>query len=146
VFVNVGTHATIPDTPGLREAGPMMRIEALDLQRRPGHLIVIGGGYVGLELGQSLRRLGSRVTLISRDSQLASNEDADVGQAFLRLFRDEDIDVPLNSRVLGVDGRSGGHEPWTEPIFSLRLGARPTRPASDLRKRGSRSRKRDTSG
>jgi len=84
-------------------------IEALDLQRLPGHLIVIGGGYVGLELGQALRRLGSRVTLISRDSQLASNENADVGQALLQLFRDEDIDVLPDSRVLGVDGLSGGH-------------------------------------
>ena len=68
----------------------MTHIEALDLQRRPDHLIV---GYVGLELGQALRRLGSRVTMIERGSQLASNEDADVAQAILRLFRDEGIDV-----------------------------------------------------
>jgi pyruvate/2-oxoglutarate dehydrogenase complex dihydrolipoamide dehydrogenase (E3) component len=108
VFVNVGTHATIPETPGLREAKPMTHIEALDLQRRPGHLIVLGGGYVGLELGQALRRLGSRVTLISRGSQLASNEDADVSQAILQLFRDEDIDVLLGTHVLDVNGVSGG--------------------------------------
>ena len=67
VFVDLGTHATIPDTPGLREAKPMTHIEALDLQRRPEHLIVLGGGYVGLELSQALRRLGSRVTLIERE-------------------------------------------------------------------------------
>jgi len=109
LFVNVGTHATIPDTPGLREAKPMTHIEALDLQRRPGHLIVLGGGYVGLELGQALRRLGSRVTLISRDSQLASNEDADVSQAILQLFRDEGIDVLLDTRVVQVNGLSGEH-------------------------------------
>ena len=66
--LNVGTHATIPDTPGLREAKPMTHIEALDLQRRPDHLIVLGGGYVGLELSQALRRLGSRVTLIERSA------------------------------------------------------------------------------
>src|SRR5262249_57189874 len=75
VSVNVGTHATIPDTPGLREAKPMTHIEALDLQRLPEHLIVWGGGYVGLELSQALRRLGSRVTLIVRGPQLASTED-----------------------------------------------------------------------
>jgi pyruvate/2-oxoglutarate dehydrogenase complex dihydrolipoamide dehydrogenase (E3) component len=69
VFVNVGTHATIPDTPGLREAKPMTHIEALDLQRRPEHLIVLGGGYVGIELGQALRRLGNRVTLITQLSK-----------------------------------------------------------------------------
>ena len=109
VFVNVGTNATIPDTPGLREAKPMTHIEALDLQRLPEHLIVLGGGYVGLELGQALRRLGSRVTLISRDPQLASNEDADVSQAVLQLFQDEGIDVLLDTHVLGVQGLSGSH-------------------------------------
>ena len=70
VFVNLGSRATMPDTPGLREAKPMTHIEALDLQRRPDHLIVLGGGYVGLELSQALRRLGSRVTLISRTPNL----------------------------------------------------------------------------
>jgi pyruvate/2-oxoglutarate dehydrogenase complex dihydrolipoamide dehydrogenase (E3) component len=109
VFVNVGTHATIPDTPGLREARPMTHIEALDLQRRPDHLIVLGGGYVGLEMGQALRRLGSRVTLIERGSQLASNEDTDVAQAILQLFRDEGIDVLLDTHVLRVNGDSGRH-------------------------------------
>lgn len=107
VFVNIGTHATIPDKPGLREAKPMTHVEALDLQRRPEHLIVLGGGYVGLELSQALRRLGSRVTLISRDSQLAANEDADVSQAIPHLFRDEGIDVLLDSHLLRVDGISG---------------------------------------
>lgn len=106
VFVNVGTHATIPDMPGLREARPMTHIEALDLRRLPGHLIVLGGGYVGLELGQALRRLGSRVTLITRESQLASNEDIDASQAILQLFRDEGVDVLLDTHVLRVAGLS----------------------------------------
>jgi pyruvate/2-oxoglutarate dehydrogenase complex dihydrolipoamide dehydrogenase (E3) component len=108
VFVNLGTHATIPGTPGLREATPMTHIEALDLQRRPEHLIVLGGGYVGLELSQALRRFGSRVTLIERGSQLVSNEDADVAQAILQLFQDEGIDVLLGTHVLRVNGTSGG--------------------------------------
>jgi len=107
VFVNVGTHATIPDTPGLREARPMTHIEALDLQRLPGHLIILGGGYVGLELSQALRRLGSRVTVIERGPQLASNEDTDVAQAILELFRDEGIDVLTETRVVTVEGISG---------------------------------------
>jgi pyruvate/2-oxoglutarate dehydrogenase complex dihydrolipoamide dehydrogenase (E3) component len=107
VFVNLGTHATIPDIPGLRKAQPMTHVEALDLQRCPEHLIILGGGYVGLELGQALRRLGSRVTLVDRSSQLAANEDADVSAAILQLFRDEGIDVQLNTQVLRVDGLSG---------------------------------------
>jgi pyruvate/2-oxoglutarate dehydrogenase complex dihydrolipoamide dehydrogenase (E3) component len=109
VFVNLGTHATMPDMPGLREARPMTNIEALDLQRRPEHLIVLGGGYVGLEMGQALRRLGSRVTLIERGPQLASQEDADISQAILQLFRDEGIDVLLGTHVLSVNGLSGNH-------------------------------------
>jgi pyruvate/2-oxoglutarate dehydrogenase complex dihydrolipoamide dehydrogenase (E3) component len=107
VFVDIGTHATVPDTPGLRHAKPMTHIEALDLQRHPEHLIVLGGGYVGLELGQALRRLGSRVTLITRGSQLASNEDPEVSQAVLHLFQDEGIEVLLETDVVRVDGRSG---------------------------------------
>ncbi len=109
VFVNVGTHATIPATPGLREARPMTHIEALDLERRPEHLIVLGGGYVGLELSQALRRLGSDVTLIERSSQLVTNEDADVSQAILQLFQDEGMDVLLGTQVLSVNGVSGEH-------------------------------------
>src|SRR5215472_12661823 len=91
VFVNVGTHATIPEIPGLAETRPMTHIEALDLDRLPEHLVVLGGGFVGIELAQAIRRLGSRVTLIARGPQLASREDADVGEAILQLFRDEGI-------------------------------------------------------
>jgi pyruvate/2-oxoglutarate dehydrogenase complex dihydrolipoamide dehydrogenase (E3) component len=109
VFVNLGTRATIPDLPGLRQAKPLTHIEALDLQRLPEHLIVLGGGYVGLELSQALRRLGSRVTLIERSSQVASNEDADVSRAVLQLFEDEGIEVLLDTHVLGVNGLSGSH-------------------------------------
>jgi pyruvate/2-oxoglutarate dehydrogenase complex dihydrolipoamide dehydrogenase (E3) component len=117
VFVDIGTHAAMPDTPGLQQAKPMTHIEALDLERRPERLIVLGGGYVGLELSQALRRLGSRVTLITRDAQLASNEDPDVSQAVLRLFQDEDIEVLLGTEVLRVDGSSG-----TRVSLQLRSG------------------------
>ncbi len=109
VFVNLGSRATIPDTPGLREAKPLTHVEALDLQRRPDHLIVLGGGYVGLELSQALRRLGSRVTLIERSSQLVTNEDAEVSQAILQLFREEGIDVLLDTHVVDVRGLSSEH-------------------------------------
>ncbi|MBO0694530.1 MAG: FAD-dependent oxidoreductase [Verrucomicrobia bacterium] len=107
VFVNVGTHAAIPGIPGLAEAKPMTHVEVLDLQRLPEHLIVLGGGYVGLELAQAMRRFGSRVTLVARDPQLAPKEDADVAQAILELFRDEGIEVLLRTEVLSVKGISG---------------------------------------
>lgn len=107
VFLNLGTRATIPDVSGLSDAAPMTHVEALELERVPEHLIVLGGGYVGLELAQAMRRFGSRVTVIERGPQLAGREDPDVGAALLELFRDEGIEVLLNTELRHVDGRSG---------------------------------------
>jgi pyruvate/2-oxoglutarate dehydrogenase complex dihydrolipoamide dehydrogenase (E3) component len=107
VVINLGTHATIPDIPGLAAAVPLTNVEALELDRLPGHLIVIGGGYVGLELAQAYRRFGSSVTIIETGPQLAGREDADVAAALLEMLRDEGIAVHLGAEVLGVQGRSG---------------------------------------
>ena len=108
VFVDVGTHAAIPAIPGLTEAKPMTHVEALDLARLPEHLIVLGGGYVGLELSQAFRRFGSRVTVIERGPQIASREDPDIANALKDLFVDEGIEVLLGTSVRQVEGNSGG--------------------------------------
>ena len=71
VFLNLGTHATIPPIPGLADAGPLTNIELLELDRLPEHLVVLGGGYVGLEFAQAYRRFGSRVTMVEHGPQLA---------------------------------------------------------------------------
>jgi pyruvate/2-oxoglutarate dehydrogenase complex dihydrolipoamide dehydrogenase (E3) component len=107
VFLVLGSRGTIPDVPGLAGAHPMTHIEALDLDRLPAHLIVIGGGYIGLELAQAMRRFGSQVTVIEHGPQLASREDADVGAALLELFHDEAIEVLLGTALAKVEGRSG---------------------------------------
>jgi pyruvate/2-oxoglutarate dehydrogenase complex dihydrolipoamide dehydrogenase (E3) component len=107
VFLDLGTHATVPDVPGLAAARPMTHVELLDLDRLPEHLIVIGGGYVGLELAQAMRRFGARVTVIEQGQQLAGREDADVGAAILELFGDEGITVHLQTQVRNVKGESG---------------------------------------
>ncbi len=107
VALNLGTHATIPDIPGLAAAKPLTNIEALELDRLPDHLVVIGGGYVGLELAQAYRRFGSRVSIIEAGPQLAGREDSDVAAAILEMLRDEEIVVHLEAKVLGVQGRSG---------------------------------------
>lgn len=107
VFLDLGSRAAIPDVPGLAQASPMTHVELLDLDRLPEHLIVLGGGYVGLELAQAMRRFGSRVTVIEAGPQLASREDADVSAALRELFADEGIDVLLESKVRQVGGRSG---------------------------------------
>jgi pyruvate/2-oxoglutarate dehydrogenase complex dihydrolipoamide dehydrogenase (E3) component len=107
VFLNLGTRATVPDLPGLAAAGPMTHVELLDLDRLPEHLVVMGGGYVGLELAQATRRFGARVTVVERGPQLAGGEDPDVAAAILDLFGDEGIDVRLRTEVRGVEGKSG---------------------------------------
>jgi pyruvate/2-oxoglutarate dehydrogenase complex dihydrolipoamide dehydrogenase (E3) component len=107
VFLDLGTHANVPDVPGLVAARPMTHVELLDLDRLPAHLIVIGGGYVGLELAQAMRRFGAQVTVIEQGQQLAGGEDADVGAALLELFRDEGITVHLQTQVRSVEGQSG---------------------------------------
>jgi pyruvate/2-oxoglutarate dehydrogenase complex dihydrolipoamide dehydrogenase (E3) component len=85
----------------------MTHVEALELDRLPNHLIVLGGGYVGLELAQALRRFGSQVTVIERGPRLAGREDPDVGAALLELFHDEGIEVLLGAEAFRVEGRSG---------------------------------------
>lgn len=107
VFLDVGTHAAIPDIPGLAAAKPMTHIEALELDRVPEHLIVLGGGYIGLEFAQAMRRFGARVTVVERGPQLASREDPDVGRALLELFCEEGIEVLLNTEPTNVSGISG---------------------------------------
>jgi pyruvate/2-oxoglutarate dehydrogenase complex dihydrolipoamide dehydrogenase (E3) component len=114
VFLNLGTRATIPDVPGLVAAEPMTHVELLELDRLPEHLIVMGGGYVGLELAQAMRRFGSRVTVIEQGPQLAGGEDPDVAAAVGDLFRDEDIDVRLRTWVSGAEGQVRGRGPGAD--------------------------------
>ena len=107
VFLNVGTRATIPPIPGLADAAPLTNIELLEIDRLPGHLIVLGGGYVGLEFAQAYRRFGSNVTVIEHGPQLLSREDPDVAEEVRRILAAEKIDVLLATDVLRVEGRNG---------------------------------------
>jgi len=107
VFLNVGTHAAIPSVPGLEAARPLTNIEALDIDYLPPHLIVLGGGYVGLELAQAYRRFGSRVTVIQNGPQLMAGEDHDVADEVQRVLSDEGIQVLVAAETLRVHGRSG---------------------------------------
>jgi pyruvate/2-oxoglutarate dehydrogenase complex dihydrolipoamide dehydrogenase (E3) component len=107
IVVGTGTHATIPNVSGLRESNPLTHIEALELGYVPPHLIVLGGGYVGLELAQAMRRFGSSVTIIDRNQRLAIREDEDVSAALEQLCRDEGIALVMNATVSLVEGTSG---------------------------------------
>ena len=107
VFLNVGTHPAIPSIAGLQEARPLTNIEALELDYQPRHLIVLGGGYVGLELGQAYRRFGSRVTVLEHGPQLLAREDPDVSDEVQRILSDEGMRCVVGAEVRRVHGRSG---------------------------------------
>jgi pyruvate/2-oxoglutarate dehydrogenase complex dihydrolipoamide dehydrogenase (E3) component len=107
VIISTGTRAVLDETPGLVDAQPLTHVEALELDDLPEHLIVIGGGYVGLELSQAMRRFGSKVSLVDRNDRLIHREDDDVTEALQQLFEDEGIDLVLNARIKSVSGKSG---------------------------------------
>src|SRR5687767_8286157 len=107
LFLNLGTRATIPDVPGLADARPLTHVEALELDRLPSHLIVLGGGYVGVEFAQAFRRFGSQVTVLEFGTQLLGREDPDVAAAVQKIFEDDGIDVVLGADTEVVEGRSG---------------------------------------
>ncbi len=106
-FINTGTLAAIPDLPGLKEAGPMTHVDALVLESLPQHLIVIGGGYIGLEMAQAFRRLGSNVTILQQAPRVAMREDTDVTEAIEAAFKQEGIAIRTGVRIARVSGRSG---------------------------------------
>jgi len=107
VIVSTGTRAALEKIPGLAEAQPLTHIEALELDEIPEHLLVVGGGYVGVELSQAMRRFGSKVTMIDRHGRLMSKEDPDVCEALRSLLADEGIDILLNARIKQVSGKCG---------------------------------------
>jgi pyruvate/2-oxoglutarate dehydrogenase complex dihydrolipoamide dehydrogenase (E3) component len=107
VVINVGSHAAIPNIAGLKAVRALTHIEALELDYLPSHLIVLGGGYVGIEMAQAFRRFGSRVTIIEPGRQLMGREDADVAEEIRRVLSSDAIEVILSAQPVRVDGLSG---------------------------------------
>lgn len=107
IVIGTGTRAAVDKIPGLAASSPLTHIEALELDKLPEHLIIIGGGYIGLEFAQAMRRFGSKVTLIERNATLLHREDLDVSEGIATLLHDGGINVLLNATVVGVTGTSG---------------------------------------
>jgi pyruvate/2-oxoglutarate dehydrogenase complex dihydrolipoamide dehydrogenase (E3) component len=107
IFLNLGTHASIPPVRGLAERAPLTHIEALELDHLPEHLIVMGGGYVGLEFAQAYRRFGSQVTVIQNTPQFLANADHDVSAEIIDAFKSEGIDCIAPTEIMSVSGHSG---------------------------------------
>jgi pyruvate/2-oxoglutarate dehydrogenase complex dihydrolipoamide dehydrogenase (E3) component len=118
IFLNLGTHAAIPNVPGIESARALTHIEALELDYVPAHLVVFGGGYVAIELAQAYRRFGSRVTIIQAERQLLGREDPEIAAEILRILTAEGVQVLLGSNPLAVRGRSGD-----EVSVTVRTGA-----------------------
>jgi pyruvate/2-oxoglutarate dehydrogenase complex dihydrolipoamide dehydrogenase (E3) component len=96
-FINAGCRPAVPPLAGLNDVPYLNSTSIMELARVPRHLLVLGGGYVGLEFGQLFRRLGSRVTILQRGPQLLAGEDADVADAVAKILREDGIQVLLNT-------------------------------------------------
>ena len=108
IFINTGARPLVPDIPGLHDVPWLDSTSIMELDQVPAHLVVMGGGYIGLEFAQMFRRFGSRVTLIQRGSQLLTREDEDVAAAVLAILEEDGMDVLLDTHVRQVGpGRDG---------------------------------------
>lgn len=106
-LIATGSGPVIPPTPGLKEAGPLTNITALQLEERPGSIAILGAGPIGMEFAQILARLGSRVTMILRHDKVLPREDAELSGRLKKVFEDEGIDIEIDTDVVDVK-REGG--------------------------------------
>jgi pyruvate/2-oxoglutarate dehydrogenase complex dihydrolipoamide dehydrogenase (E3) component len=107
VFINTGARPARPPLPGLDMVKTLDSTTIMELDRVPEHLLVLGGGYIGLEFGQMFRRFGSRVSIVQRAAHLLANEDDDVAEALAQILREDGIEVLLNATARQV-GSEGG--------------------------------------
>jgi pyruvate/2-oxoglutarate dehydrogenase complex dihydrolipoamide dehydrogenase (E3) component len=102
IFINVGCRPSIPRVSGLETVGALDSTSIMELDELPEHLLILGGGYVGLEFGQMFRRFGSRVTIVQRAAQLLGREDEDVAGEVAKILREDEVEVLLNTEALSA--------------------------------------------
>jgi pyruvate/2-oxoglutarate dehydrogenase complex dihydrolipoamide dehydrogenase (E3) component len=102
IFINVGGRPVTPALEGIKEVPTLDSTSIMELDELPEHLLVLGGGYIGLEFGQMFRRFGSEVTIVQRGGQLLGREDADVAEAVLKVIEEDGITVLLNTEAVRV--------------------------------------------
>jgi len=107
IFINTGATPGVPDVAGLHSVPFLDSTSIMEVDAVPGHLLVLGGGYVGLEFGQLFRRLGSQVTVIQRSNQLLAREDPDVAGEIAKILREDGVEVLLDAAALRVEARGG---------------------------------------
>jgi pyruvate/2-oxoglutarate dehydrogenase complex dihydrolipoamide dehydrogenase (E3) component len=131
-FLDVGGRAVVPES--FADAGPLTNVEMMDLAELPEHLLVVGGGYIGLEFAQMFRRFGSAVTVLERGPRILSREDEDIGRSVHDKLAGEGITIRTDAECLAGERRGGrvavrfscGGEDWIEGShLLLAVGRRP---------------------
>ena len=146
IFLNVGGRAIVPQMPGIETIPYLTNSSMMDVDFLPRHLIIIGGGYVGLEFAQMYRRFGSEVTIIGRAPRLARPEDEDFSTAIQQILEHEGINVRTNATCIAfsrrgeeilahVDCDSGDREVSGSHVL-LAVGRRPNTDDLGLAKAG----------
>ena len=107
IVINTGGRPLVPDIPGLADANWLDSSSVMELQVLPAHLVVLGGGYIGLEFSQMFRRFGARVTVITRDDRLIPREDPDISAEVEKILTEDGIDIVKSANTLRVEGRGG---------------------------------------
>ncbi|MCG8350847.1 MAG: mercuric reductase [Chloroflexales bacterium] len=108
IFINAGARPSNPPIEGIEQVETLDSTSIMELDHVPEHLLVLGGGYIGLEFGQMFRRFGSRVTIVQRGAQLLSREDDDIAAEVAKIMREDGIEVLLNTSALRVARGSAG--------------------------------------
>jgi len=107
IFINAGTRASRPALPGLDRVPTLDNVSIMELGTVPDHLLILGGGYIGLEFGQVFRRFGSRVTIVQSGGQLLTREDADIAEEVAKILREDGVDVVLSAQAKYADHAGG---------------------------------------
>jgi pyruvate/2-oxoglutarate dehydrogenase complex dihydrolipoamide dehydrogenase (E3) component len=122
IFIDTGARAAIPDIPGIADSGYLTNETLMELPAVPPHLIILGGGYIGLEFGQMFARFGSQVTIIHTSAQIAPSEDPEVAAELQRALEAEGVRFVLNTRTSAVQ-RAGDSIVVSLEVAGNRSGA-----------------------
>lgn len=120
VVLRTGSRANISEVPGLEEANPLTHVEMLNIEEVPDHLVIVGGGYIGLEFAQAMRRFGSKVTVLEHNTRILKREDDDVATLVQEILEKERVVFNTNTNLSLVSGKSG-----EKVVLSGRVGDEP---------------------
>ncbi len=106
IFINTGCSPVIPKLEGIQETEYLTSTSMLELEEIPSHLVIVGGGYIALEFGQMMKRFGAKVTILEKSGTLMPHEDEDVCIAMSEIFKQEDMEIQTNAKVIGISGKT----------------------------------------